>query len=171
MDSITKQLTSPEWWFTVVIVGLIIGIISAYAKDWLTYFLSSLSSRYRKYAQTKLEARANEIAMLVAYKEMLIIEYIRTAFHLFASATLLTGSYFLPGWHLLRKQFPEVDPLQHLFNLQTLIVLPGLTPETMQAIGSLLLLTGGLFFWNAFLNRHFLCEQARTKILETHCET
>ena len=40
----TSDFLSPGWWVSVVLVGLVINLLSAYAKPQVDTFLSSISS-------------------------------------------------------------------------------------------------------------------------------
>jgi hypothetical protein len=62
MDKITNELTSPSWWFSVVIAGLLINMISAYLKEAFDSWAAGLSV----WARSKSEARIQAWNQLVA---------------------------------------------------------------------------------------------------------
>jgi hypothetical protein len=47
MSKVLENVISVEWWFTVVVVGLAINVLSAYAKPITDRLLSAMSSRLR----------------------------------------------------------------------------------------------------------------------------
>lgn len=165
MDSIVKQLNTPEWWFTAVFVGVIVGIVSAYTKDWITSVLSPFSSKYRKYAEAQAAAIKTEIELLSTNREMLVIEYIRTGFRFFKVISALAASVIFPAWSVLQKKFPEVDPLTSLFGWPPVTFGLPIQSDLLPPLLSLLILAYGLIKWGEFLNRYALCEKARAKIL------
>lgn len=165
MDSIFKQLTSFEWWFTVVFVAIVVSIVSSYAKDWITSALSSLSSKYRKQAEVRTTARNMEIERLSTNSEMLIVEYVRTGFCLIKVIAVIVGSAIFPIWTALQKNYPEIDPLTHLFGWPPITFGLPIQGDLTTPILSLILSVYGIIELNEFLNRYTLCEKARVRIL------
>ena len=53
MDKLSDVLTSPVWWFTVVIAGIAINIISIYIKKSLDERLSTISSWWRNRSEKR----------------------------------------------------------------------------------------------------------------------
>jgi hypothetical protein len=47
MENIKQNLLDPAWWFTVVFIGIIVGIIAASLRNSIGTLLSHLSNRYR----------------------------------------------------------------------------------------------------------------------------
>jgi hypothetical protein len=43
MKEIQVALTSPFWWFSVVLIGIVINILSSFLKAYFDKFLSSIS--------------------------------------------------------------------------------------------------------------------------------
>ncbi len=166
MESIVKQVNNPEWWFTVVIVGLVVGIVAAYAKDWLTTGLSAVSGKYRVYAERRSSRRDAEVSLLSVEPPLLLIEYVRCMLVLAATASLLAASYLLVAWNVLRNHFPDVDPVTRLMALDQIHTWLGfsLSAEMQNLITQLLFGVPGLVLWNHFLNRLSLCEKARKKL-------
>ena len=162
MDAITKQVNNPEWWFTVVIVGLIVGVIAAYAKDWLGSILSSLSARFRTYAERRYMARAAEVQRLTANPQLLVIEYIQCMFVLAGTIALLGASYIFTLWNVLTIHFPDFDPA-HLFSISQLRTLSGQSVSIARLNFYVQLAFGipGFALWYHFLSRYMLCQKAR----------
>lgn len=50
MIDIFDTMTSPVWWFTVVLTSFAVNIIAAYTKPFLDNFLSSISDRYKAWS-------------------------------------------------------------------------------------------------------------------------
>ena len=55
MKDIVDVLTSPLWWFTAIIAGLLVNILAAYTKPFLDRFLSAISKRYRVWSADRKE--------------------------------------------------------------------------------------------------------------------
>jgi len=53
MNEIKAYLTSPAWWFSAVLVAILINLISAYAKRLLDSIGSKMSSRIRQKFEAK----------------------------------------------------------------------------------------------------------------------
>lgn len=64
MDEITKNLSSPTWWISVVLVGLLINLASAYLKPAIDRLMSILSQRWLTKAHERRNAYENEISEL-----------------------------------------------------------------------------------------------------------
>lgn len=48
MNELIQMLKSPTWWFSVVVVGIIINLVSAYVKSPIDENLSKISTWWRK---------------------------------------------------------------------------------------------------------------------------
>jgi hypothetical protein len=46
MDELSKNLASPSWWFSVVLAGIVVNVVAAYAKPALDRLLAGVSSRW-----------------------------------------------------------------------------------------------------------------------------
>lgn len=164
MDAIARQIANPEWWFTVVVVGLLIGVVAAYAKEGISALLSSVSKRFRAFAERRKARRNTEVVMLIADRQLLLIEYVRCLFLLAAVAILLWGSFFLVAWDVMRTQFPDIDPLTQMFSFNLTLFGFSVSSTTRNLIVQLVFGIPGLAMWNVFLDRFFICESARRKI-------
>jgi len=163
MDAISKQVNNPEWWFTVVIVGLIIGVVAAYAKDWLSSILSTISKRYRIYAEKNNKNRELELKLLVDDPRLLAIEYIRLLLVLTATISLLAAAYILTAWSILKAHFPEIDPVSAMINAEKLTGIQ-FSQATQIVITQTICLIPALFLWFHFMNRYIFCEEARHRL-------
>jgi len=64
MEELTQMLISPAWWFSVVVVGIIINLFSAYAKPSIDERLSKISTWWRNQTEQQKAERNAFIAML-----------------------------------------------------------------------------------------------------------
>ena len=64
MDEIVKNLSSPEWWFTAVFVGLLIGVVGGYLKPTIDRVLSRVSGWWRARVEAQHRAREEQLAEL-----------------------------------------------------------------------------------------------------------
>jgi hypothetical protein len=65
MKEIQVALTSPFWWFSVVLIGIVINILSSFLKSYFDKFLSSISDWWR----TKSNAQKEKYDQRVAKRE------------------------------------------------------------------------------------------------------
>ncbi|RNC67344.1 MAG: hypothetical protein ED859_15090 [Desulfuromonadales bacterium] len=165
MNVIIKEINKPEWWFTVVFVGLIVGVIAAYAKDWIASLCSIVSERFNKYNQRREQIEQKEIQLLASDIRLVIMEYIRTAFHMAAALALVSLSTFIPVWKLVRNRFPEVDPISQMIYMDKVRKIMGI--EDSQ-IGDTVVITVfgllGFVLWYKAMMRFIVCEMARKRI-------
>ena len=66
MKEIFEQITSPTWWVTVVIVGILINLASAYLKDPTDRIASRFSSARREQSAKRLNQRKEKIEYLAS---------------------------------------------------------------------------------------------------------
>ncbi|MEQ5820936.1 hypothetical protein [Halomonas sp. SCS19] len=55
MEEIQEALKSPFWWFSVVLVGIVINVGSSFLKTYLDTFLSSISNWWRDKSNARKE--------------------------------------------------------------------------------------------------------------------
>ena len=163
MDAISKQINNPEWWFTVVVVGLIIGVIAAYAKDWVSSILSTISKRYRVYSEAEKKKQGLELKRLLNDPLLLIIEYIRLIFVLAASISLVSAAYVLTAWNVLKTHFPEIDPVSNMIDAEKLMGIQFSQATQIVFIQTICLLPA-FFLWISFLDRYIFCEEVRKQL-------
>ncbi|MGF6093021.1 hypothetical protein [Pseudomonas sp. 18173] len=72
-----SNLSDLSWWGSVVVVGLIISILSAYAKDWIDILLGTLFSKWKISVSIKKRAREERVAILVVDKHEQIKALVR----------------------------------------------------------------------------------------------
>ena len=64
MKELFSYLTSPVWWVTVVIFGIIINLISSYLKPFLDKLLSQIWESYLERSNLKSESKIKQIEEL-----------------------------------------------------------------------------------------------------------
>lgn len=160
MNAILKQLTNPEWWFSVVVMGLVVGIAGTYLKDGLTKVLSSLSIRMRKHFEERRKFNEKRATRMIETPQLLVIEYLRTTLNLASSLILIFSSFILPAWHVLQELFPHVDPVTSILGL------PQISSQINQFL-SLLLGLFGLFLWSTGLQKLKFCALVRHRLENT----
>lgn len=160
MVSIANQLANPEWWFSVVVVGLVVGVIAAYAKDWLSAVLGRVSHTFRDFADRQIAKESEHIELLLAVPSLLTIEYIRSCIEFAGAVLLLALALVMPAWVLLQRTFPEVDPASLFFGVQAS------RPSTIQPVLSLVMIVSGLVLWTVGIARINVCTRARSLLIE-----
>jgi len=154
MERITAELTSPEWWFTVVIAGLLVSVLGAYARDWIGRMLSSLSTRMAVWIRSRRVQRRLTVRFLSRNVDLLQVEYSRSLVVLLAMISTFALSFVLPAWDTLVHFYPQADIIVSAIGMPQL-------PRSAQLIFYGALLLQGLALWNKFLSRYFMCERAR----------
>ena len=154
MERITNQITSLEWWFTVVLVGLIVSVLGSFARDWIGKVLSTTSTRLARMIRIRRARRKLRIRFLSNASEYLQFEYSRAIVDLLYAVSLLGFSFLVPAWDTLVRFFPEVDPLGSTFGIFQF-------PSVAKPLLYIAVLVGALYQWNRFLSRYVVCEKAR----------
>ena len=93
VQHLPKYLTDPSWWFSTVIIGLLVSLLAAYLKDWISAGLSFVSPHYRKYRRRKLRRKAPWIQNIAADTGYMLIYQIRQG--VLAIAVLLCFTTYL----------------------------------------------------------------------------
>ena len=125
MDKLLEALTSPVWWVSVVIAGVVVNLVAAYLKPRLDGFLSATSSRWRTTSAAARERREQFLTQLQSDPAEFHYQQMREL-RLRAQATfaLLLGVFFLlftvnllPGGNeLLRIPFLLISALIFMFS-------------------------------------------------------
>jgi hypothetical protein len=68
VEGFISNLSDISWWASVVVVGLIISILAAYAKNWIDLLLGSIFSKWKVSVSAKKIEREARVAVLVADK-------------------------------------------------------------------------------------------------------
>ena len=105
MDEFVKSLSSLSWWLSVVVVGILINLVSAYLKPRIDHRLLLTSSWWRKRSQERIERYEKELARLweTPHEEILLaIEGMRmrteAIVSMILSTTVLAGGGLLFGY-------------------------------------------------------------------------
>ena len=160
MGSILNLITSPEWWFTAVIVAIPIGVFSAYLKDWLSSGLASVSSRYRVYRERSKLRQLERIELLASEPQLLAIEYGKMNTQVVAWVALILMSFALPAYTVLIRNMPEAAPLSFFFPEPT----PSRHTTIFAGLLNLVLFVLTLFAQYRVLQQTVICSAARSKI-------
>jgi hypothetical protein len=72
-----RELTSPIWWISVVVVGLAVNLASAYLKPRLDALLLRSSSRWRSRSAERLARRRQAVDELRSNEKHLAFAYLR----------------------------------------------------------------------------------------------
>ncbi|WP_058119622.1 hypothetical protein [Photobacterium kishitanii] len=73
MEEFFKSLTSPVWWFSVVIVGIFISVIAAYLKEGIDKCLSLLSSAWKLNVERNKEKHLELLRLVDSSDRILIL--------------------------------------------------------------------------------------------------
>lgn len=114
MGSIYGLLTSPEWWFSAVIIAVPVGILSGYFKDWLSSGLASVSAKYMAYRDRKRAARERVVAFLAQEPDLLTIEFVRLTQMTVGFVGMMMLALFFPAVLTVAKHFPDAAPFSAL---------------------------------------------------------
>ena len=78
MDKIVIDLSSPQWWFTAVVVGLSIGIIGNYAVRLIDHFRDKLPKAIRRWGEKRHENFLATIALLQTHPDAKVLYAMRS---------------------------------------------------------------------------------------------
>jgi hypothetical protein len=102
MQDFINNLSSPYWWISIVVVGLILNIISAYFRDAIDTVLSRMSTWWSKRSDKRKNKREDQITSLIGDKDaqhiVTISEFrnrIRALYYLILGMSLITVSQFI----------------------------------------------------------------------------
>lgn len=114
MESIAKIIKDPTWWFTAVLIGILVSLIASYLRDFVSWFASKSSSVLRARREKRLEEERVRIELLVAFPELLTMEITRAAISvvIFLATFSLYVSY--PGFIETMCNTPEMMKLSIL---------------------------------------------------------
>ena len=154
MKDILTQLTSPEWWFTVVFIGLFVSVLGNYARDWIGKLISKLSKGLAAKIRNLRVRRRLRARFLSRNTDLLQIDYIRSIIDLLLAFFVIALSFVLPAWDTLIQHYPQADFLVSAVGVPQL-------PRWAQVTFYAVLLIQGLFLWNKFLRKFTTCERAR----------
>jgi len=67
MDQIINEINSPVWWFSVVVVGILVHIVSRYIPEWVASLTGGASSWWAKRSEMAREIRNERLAWLAGH--------------------------------------------------------------------------------------------------------
>jgi len=153
MKDILTQLTSPEWWFTVVFIGLFVSVLGNYARDWIGRSLSKLSGGLAAKIRILRVRRRLRARFLSRNTDLLQVDYTRSIIDLLLAAFAFALSFVLPAWDTLIQHYPQADFLVSAVGVPQF-------PRWAQITLYASLLIQGIFLWNKFLRKFSTCERA-----------
>ncbi|MGJ7497183.1 hypothetical protein ACSFA8_19145 [Variovorax sp. RT4R15] len=115
MDKFIAQFATLDWWLNAVALTIIFGIISAYAKDWLSSALAVSSRKYRAIAAENARKRDARTTLLVNDPTLLVVAHIRVVQYFLLVLTFAAVAIGLPAYVELAKHFPGIDPMGQIF--------------------------------------------------------
>ncbi len=128
MDTISKLLSDPAWWFTAIFIAIVINLLSTYLRDFIDRIFSKLSRKYRlrtikkdKEGEQLAVHLANDPTMLVMYSVTMVYYMVFGVGELIAIVhfALMSNSAFT----VYRLQGKLIDFLAFLFYSGWVLVL------------------------------------------------
>src|SRR6266446_4030807 len=111
MATVSELIRTPEWWFTVIFVGLLVSLIAAFLKDWISIGLAKVFQTYRGYYVRMKEREERELHWLVENPSLLAIRYAQLTFSTVIYLACLFLGFVTPAYGLLVHKFPEIEVL------------------------------------------------------------
>jgi Co/Zn/Cd efflux system component len=100
-----QNLNSLSWWMTVVLVGIIINLVSAYLKSRLDHYLSGISLQWRKWSQRRQDERTSKINMLVEdHNEQVLFSLDILRDQILGSVSILLGAVIIGFSAMVHQQ-------------------------------------------------------------------
>lgn len=93
MEKFFYDMATWYWWLSVVIVGLAVNLLSAYAKPWIDRWWGTRSERARSQRSAEAEAFEKEVNRLASNSTLLIVAGQRL--HSAEAATLVASVFFI----------------------------------------------------------------------------
>jgi len=75
MDSILKALRDPSWWFTVIIIGIFVGVLGGLLKDGLKTAVPQLIQRYRQSRKERKAADQQQVDFWISNPDVMRLEF------------------------------------------------------------------------------------------------
>ena len=98
MDQILQELSEPSWWVSVVAVGILLNLGTAYLKPLLDRLIATFSRRYRERNQRiakQIELRARRAALDPAFFQYLMYLELSSRFREIKFGIVMMGSMAL----------------------------------------------------------------------------
>src|SRR6266481_6904151 len=71
MEKILQQIRTPEWWFSVVFVGILVGLAASYARGWISFGAALVSHHLKEYFKREAEKDEQRVARFVSNPTLL----------------------------------------------------------------------------------------------------
>lgn len=114
MDSITKLVKDPTWWFTAIFVGIFASLVASYFRDGISWVAAHTSKALRARRNARLAREQQYVHFLTGQPTLLLMEMVRTSvrFVLFLG---LVGIYMsLPMFMDALSRTPELTSYDFL---------------------------------------------------------
>ena len=158
MNKIIEEIHDPEWWFSIVGVALIVGVFSAYIKEWLGLCFGHFSRTFKEYNDRKIEEERLTVNQLSGNSTLLVLSYIRLVF-MGLFFLLSVGFYlFTPILGLIAYHHPEMYVLHGFYEF---------SPEFKFAIARWSVIPYGIimvYIEIRLMNRFRVLEKARNQL-------
>jgi hypothetical protein len=109
MATVLELIHTPEWWFTVFVAGLVVSLVAAFLKDWLSAGFARAFHAYRGYYTRSKEREKLKIARLVENPSFLAIRYARLTFVTIVFVLNVFLAVVTPAYGFLVHRFPEIE--------------------------------------------------------------
>ena len=162
MDEILKSFSSPAWWFSAVIVALVINIISSYLKPQFDRFFSSIFISWRNRSSTAKLKYEERVRMVSKDTDLQIIYLLEAVTHRSRSIGWLTvvvidGLFLLASLQVRLAEIlvPGVSPV---------VSASWFSPSHLFVMLGLIAIVGSMRCTSAALDREQLVRQARFQV-------
>ncbi|TVL98846.1 MAG: hypothetical protein CV087_20185 [Candidatus Brocadia sp. WS118] len=98
MKKILEVLTSPVWWVSVVIAGILINLVSSYLKGIIDTHLSRFSAARREQGERKRAERKTAVEQLRKNEHQEVMATLAEMRHRLRAIFYLLGGVFFMGW-------------------------------------------------------------------------
>ncbi len=75
MQEIINNIASPAWWFSAILIAILVNLVSAYAKPWTDKVLSHISTAWRNRTERDRQKFNAAVAILVQSPQSLAFAF------------------------------------------------------------------------------------------------
>lgn len=94
-DTFMNDFLSPAWWVSVVLIGLIINLLSAYAKPQVDTFLGSISSTCKAHVERRRKAYKEKIELYLQNPPLIVIAGAELSHTIYRAIIWLVLAFFM----------------------------------------------------------------------------
>ena len=169
MEDIANNIGSIAWWFSVVLVGVLVNLLASFLKPRIEYFISKYSKKLmerRKNEKQKWEDDVNKIISEDHYKDLIISKissgYGVSNFFMWFSIFWIINSYFLAPYTI-----DQLFSLKHI-EINHHNILEATLSVAFFAFGMLCFLFAVNNFIESFLLQSKIEEATKRKTIKYH---